>query len=45
MVVCYDFNSSGNAQGLKLETGAAMNIKEELSQGQDDEIKYIHLIA
>lgn len=35
----HDFNSSGKAQGLKLEIGAAMNIKQKsLSQGRDGQI-------
>lgn len=30
MAVCTDFTSSGNALGLTLENGTAMNIKKEV---------------
>lgn len=30
MVVCSDVTSSGNASGLRLENGTAMNIKQEV---------------
>lgn len=35
MVVCSDFTSSGNASGLTLENGTAMNIKQEVNSDKD----------
>ena len=35
MVVCADFTSSGNALGLTLKNGTAMNIKQEVNSYKD----------